>query len=181
MKKLLWPLVIVVTVTLADQLTKFWVTAHLEGQSPLPIFGDYFRLILVHNPGGALGTALLPSAGYLVLSLLLLPVLGYYVYRCRDQRAIAYPLAFICAGAIGNVIDRFRFGRVVDFIDVDIPDINLFGFHLERWWTFNIADAAITCALVWLILYLLFHKQGKTAFKSPAKGSQPPDPPAVES
>ena len=160
-KKLLWPLVIIIAVTLADQLTKLWVTANLDGQPPLQIAGDYIRLVLVHNFGGAMGTSFFPSYGYLILSLLMLPVLGYYVYRYSSVGAVVYPLASICGGAVGNVIDRLRFGKVVDFIDVDVPDINLFGFSLERWWTFNIADVAISAGLVWLIIYMVFLDSGR--------------------
>lgn len=158
MKKLIWPLIIVVAVTLADQLTKNWAVTNLAGQPSKSILGEFFRLSLVYNEGGAMGTAFGSSTGYLILALVILPVLGYYLYRYRESAAVALPLAFIFGGALGNVIDRIRLGRVTDFIDIDIPDVNLLGFHLERWWTFNIADACITCALVWLVGYMIFHK-----------------------
>jgi signal peptidase II len=157
-KKLIWPLVIVVSVTVADQLTKSWAIANLAGQPPISVLGEYVNLSLVYNEGGAMGTAFGPSTGYLIMALIILPILGYYLYRYRESGIVALPLAFIFGGALGNVIDRVRFGRVTDFIDVDIPDINLLGFHLERWWTFNIADACITCALVWLVIYMVFHR-----------------------
>lgn len=157
-KKLIWPLVIIVAVTLADQLTKSWAIANLSGQPSQPLFGEFIKLSLVYNEGGAMGTAFGSSTGYLIMALIILPILGYYLYRYRQSAAVALPLAFIFGGALGNVIDRVRFGRVTDFIDVDIPDVNLLGLHLERWWTFNIADSCITCALVWLIIYMLFHK-----------------------
>lgn len=158
MKKLLWPLIIIVALTLADQLTKSWAIANLTQQPPISVLGDFIMFSLVYNEGGALGTSFGSSTGYLIVAMLILPLLGYYLYRYRDIMIISLPLAFICGGALGNVIDRVRFGKVTDFIDVDIPDINIFGFQLERWWTFNIADAGITCALVWLIIYMVVHK-----------------------
>lgn len=173
MKKLLWPLVIMVALTLADQLTKSWAIANLSQQPPRQVLGDFVMFSLVYNEGGAMGTAFGSSTGYLIIALLILPLLGYYLYRYRESVTIALPLAFICGGALGNVIDRIRFGRVTDFIDVDIPDISIFGFQLERWWTFNIADAGITCALVWLVFYMMIHKP--RAIKTPPSESTLPN------
>jgi len=80
----------------------------------------------------------------------------------------------VAGGAIGNIIDRIRLEYVIDFIDVDIPDISLFGFHLERWWTFNIADAAISCSIVFLIIHLLFfHRRPATSSKKSLNTSEP--------
>ncbi len=76
------------------------------------------------------------------------------------------------AGAIGNVIDRIRLGKVIDFLDVDFFDITIGSFQIERWWTFNIADAAISCSLMFLIGLYLFHPKSH-----PAKTSTPTDHP----
>jgi signal peptidase II len=158
-KKLIWPLVIIGGVTLADQLTKVWAVANLTDQPSRDLLGTLLRATLVYNDGGAMGTALVSSNGYMIISLILLPILGYYLWRARYAKALSLPLAFIMAGALGNLIDRIRVGRVIDFVDVDIPDVNVLGLHLDRWWTFNIADAAISCALTWVVIYMLFHKQ----------------------
>ena len=111
-------------------------------------------LTLVYNKGGALGTALGPSNYYLIISLILLPFIVYYIYRYRNRPGISWPLALIAAGAVGNIIDRIHYGQVVDFIDVDFFDIGFLG--ITRWWTFNIADAAITVAIVYLLVVTLF-------------------------
>lgn len=111
---------------------------------------------LVYNQGGAMGTSFGPSGYYLVTAVVILPFLFWYIWRHRTELKMSIPLACIAGGAIGNVIDRIRIGKVVDFIDVDFFDINLFGFHLDRWWTFNIADAAITCAIVYVLFGMLF-------------------------
>lgn len=103
-----------------------------------------------------MGTNFGSSIYYLIAGLLILAFLLYYIYVNRSFRTFAFPLAFIAGGAIGNLIDRIRLGYVIDFIDVDFFDIDLFGFQLERWWTFNIADAAISCSIVFLIVYMLF-------------------------
>lgn len=133
---------------------------------------------LIFNEGGALGTSLGSSNFYLIVSLIVTPILGYFVWLRRDEPVLAWPMAFIVGGAIGNMIDRFHYGQVVDFIDIDIPDINFLWINVDRWWTFNIADAAISCSLVFLILYLTF---GKHKAHSPAPSnsdthqSQPAD------
>jgi len=138
---------------------------------------------LVFNEGGAMGTRLGPSAYYLTMALIVLPFLLVYIYRNRANRVISFPLAFIAGGAIGNLIDRIRLGHVVDFIDVDIPDINLFGFHMERFWIFNIADSAISCAIVFLLIQILFlHKtldppKPGAAAPEQTSGEAPPTPP----
>jgi signal peptidase II len=111
---------------------------------------------LVYNEGGAMGTSFGSSSLYIVIALLVIPVLLVFIYRDRNRPALSYPLAFIVAGALGNLIDRIRLGRVIDFIDCDFFHINIWKFQLERWWTFNVADASITCALVFLIVYQLF-------------------------
>lgn len=115
---------------------------------------------LVYNEGGAMGTQFGPSVYYLIMALVVLPFLLFYLYRHRFQAIISLPLAFIAGGAIGNLIDRVRLGKVIDFIDVDFFDIDLFGFHMERFWTFNIADSAISCAIVFLIVYMLVNRDG---------------------
>jgi signal peptidase II len=72
----------------------------------------------------------------------------YYLYRKTEpaDRLRAAIIAFVMAGALGNLIDRFRFGQVTDFIDIGIGSI--------RFWTFNVADMGITCGAIALALIL---------------------------
>ncbi len=102
-----------------------------------------------------MGTNFGSSVYYLVSSLLVLAFVLYYLYLNRRNRMIAWPLAFISGGALGNILDRIRLGRVIDFLDVDFFDIDILGLHVERWWTFNIADASITCAIIVLVASLI--------------------------
>jgi signal peptidase II len=115
-------------------------------------------LTLVYNEGGALGTNFGSSTYYLVSSVLILVIVLYYLVINRQAATVALPLAFIAGGAIGNIIDRIRLGMVTDFVDVDFFDIDLFGYHLDRWWTFNVADAAISCSIVFLLLHILLSR-----------------------
>ncbi len=118
-------------------------------------------LTLVYNEGGALGTSFGSSTYYLVSSLLILGFVLYYLIINRDNVEVTYPLAFIAGGAFGNIVDRLRLGKVVDFLDVDFFNVNFFGYHLERWWTFNVADAAISCSIVFLLVDVILIRSWK--------------------
>jgi signal peptidase II len=146
-------------VVIADQVSKAWVLANMVEHTSRAVLGDFFMLSLVYNEGGAMGTRLGPSGYYLGMALLILPLVLFYIYRNRFVRLVSIPLALIAGGAIGNLIDRIRLGRVVDFLDVDFFDISIGSFHLYRWWTFNIADAAISCAIVFLVAYMFINRQ----------------------
>lgn len=153
-----------------DQVTKIWALNTLPDRGSVEVFGRFFMFTLVFNEGGALGTNLGSSNYYLVISIFILPFLFYYIYRYRHSGLMSWPLAFISAGALGNIIDRVYLGQVVDFIDIDFFDFNFFGRHIERWWTFNIADAAISCGIVFLIIVSflparLLEKQSKVSEK----------------
>ena len=88
----------------------------------------------------------------------------WYLYKARaESLAFRTSLALILGGAVGNLIDRvfygivfdegpFFYGKVVDFIDADFFNVNLFGFHMSRWPIFNIADASVTCGVILLLL-----------------------------
>ena len=130
-------------VVVADQLSKRWAVDRLS-RGPITIVGK-FRLALTHNSGGAfgLGSGFVPMV---LLAVIALAVVVFVVGRSIDRTAIAVALGLVLGGALGNLADRlFRspgFGRgsVVDFVDL-------------HWWpVFNVADAAITCGCILLIL-----------------------------
>jgi signal peptidase II len=154
--RLLWPIFVALAIAVVDQISKFWAVNALTNQPPVEIFGSSFMLTLVYNDGGAMGTNLGSSLAYLIISLIIMPVLAYYIYSHRTQPSMSIPLSSIAGGAIGNIIDRIRLGRVVDFLDVDIPDVNILGYQLERWWTFNVADTAISCGIIFILAHMIF-------------------------
>jgi len=158
LRALLVPSLIILSVTIIDQITKIWAVDFLTLNGSVEIFGQFLMLTLIYNEGGALGTSFGPSFYYLATSLVILAFVIYYIFANRTNRMIAYPLALIAGGAVGNIIDRIRIDKVIDWIDVDFFDINLFGYSLERWWTFNIADAAISCSILFLLISMLVSK-----------------------
>jgi len=177
---LIGPAVVLLLVVVLDQATKLWAVAALQPLQPVEVLGRFFMLTLVYNKGGALGTNFGSLTYYLISSLLILGFVLYYLVANRGLHRITYPLALIAGGAIGNIIDRIRLGQVVDFIDVDFFDINLFGYHLDRWWTWNIADAAISCSIVFLIISLFLHRHHPEA-DLPQVSEDRPDDPHIES
>ncbi len=162
----------------SDQITKLWAVDALTNQPPVPVIGEFFRFTLVYNYGGAMGTSFGPSHYYLITALIILPLLFFYLYQSRHQKLVAIPLSFIAGGALGNVIDRLRIGKVVDFIDVDFFDLNLFGYQLDRWWTFNIADAAITCSIVFILVTMFLPQRWTQPEKKTSTLITPTDSPA---
>ncbi len=164
---------IVLAVVAADQITKMWAVESLTNQPSLRVLGDFLRFTLVYNQGGAMGTQLGSSTYYLVMALLVLPFLLLFIYRNRDHRVIALPLSFIAGGALGNLIDRINIGQVVDFIDVDFWDVDIMGYKLERFWIFNVADAAISCAIVFMIVYVFFFQKHDQSSDDSSTGELP--------
>ena len=157
-RHLLIPLAIIAFVVAFDQATKIWAVEALSVTNQIEVIGQFFMFSLVYNKGGAMGTNLGSSNYYLISASLILLFVLYYIYVNRSKLKLSIPLSFIAGGAIGNLIDRIIYGKVVDFIDVDFFDIDLFGYQLQRWWTFNIADSAISCSIVYL-LYLILTKK----------------------
>jgi signal peptidase II len=155
-RPLVLPFLIIVVVAVADQLTKLWVVRYLAEGGRTQFWGQFFQLKLVYNRGGALGTELGGSYFYLVTSLLILGLVIYFIIANKNVPLITVPLSFIAGGAIGNIIDRIRLGHVTDFLDFDFFDFDIFGLHVERWWTFNLADSAITVGVIALLIYIIF-------------------------
>jgi signal peptidase II len=188
-------------IVLADQCTKLLVkgfslpllglsVAGMPLGSSIPVLGDFLRITYVENPGMAFGIDLGGKLFFSLFSILASVGIFLYLYQARKETFLfRFSLALILGGAIGNLIDRvfygvlfgegnLFYGRVVDFIDVDFFSINLFGYHLSRFFTFNIADSAVSIGVV---LLLLFHRSFLREDIAARQGepqqpsSQPPD------
>ena len=168
-RNLIFPFLALVLVVVADQLSKVYAYNHLTEGRVQQVLGSFFQFKLVFNRGGALGTDFGSGAFYLISSLLILLIVIYFIIVNRDKLFISIPMAAIAGGAMGNIIDRIRIGKVIDFIDVDFVNINMFGLNIDRWWIFNIADASITVGVVFLLIYLLFYAK-RHDVEEPAAG-----------
>ena len=135
-----------------DFLTKRLVEAYVRpAYVPHPVIGDFFRLTLAYNKDAAMGLSLggYSRIGFTLTAAAVLVVLGVLYRRTPDAaRGSVLALALITAGALGNLTDRLMSSKgVVDFIDV--------GIGSSRFYTFNVADAAVTCGALLLALLSL--------------------------
>lgn len=142
---------IVAFVTIVDAVTKSLAVQHLAPRHiPHPILGDLVRFTLAYNPGAAFGMHLGPASRWIfaTLSIIIVVVLLRATAEItRQSRLAAIGVPVVIGGALGNFIDRIRYrDGVVDFIDIGVGDV--------RFWTFNIADTAVTIGAVCLVLAL---------------------------
>lgn len=152
------PFSLAIVVILLDQLTKWIVVKYIPAYTLIPDLcfgGDLIRIIHVRNLGVAfsMGGTWPLAVRKIIFSVLPLIVIGYVIYICLRSDEFTklqrWCIAAIVGGGIGNLIDRiFRPNGVVDFVDVKF--FGLFG--LDRWPTFNFADAMIVVFGIILIL-----------------------------
>jgi signal peptidase II len=184
---------IAAVVIVADQLSKAWISATFTVASssgvpgspggPTRVLGDWVRIAVSHNNGGIFG--LLGSSAPVLGLASLVVIAGIVVYQAKagvlGHPLLTLALGLLLGGAIGNLIDRMRLGYVVDWADM--------GIGSTRWYTFNVADASISTAIV-LLLVLGFlgdrlaphsgPRQDSEALKAPdapgaaVTGSEPP-------
>ena len=143
--------VIVAITVLLDFVTKALAVDHLVPRHmPHEIIGNVVRLTLAYNPGAAFGMHLGPASRWIFagLSVVIVGVLLRATGELtRTSRLAAFGVPVIVGGAIGNLLDRIRLREgVVDFIDI--------GIGTTRFWTFNVADTAVTIGAVCLVLAL---------------------------
>ncbi len=143
-------LVYAALIVVFDQVAKYLVRHNLDLYATVPVVGDFFRLTYVENSGIVFGIKVggaLPL--FTVLSIAATILILYYFYRERTNHlGIRISLALVLGGAIGNLIDRLFFGRVVDFLD--------FGLGKYRFFVFNVADSAVTVGVVLFLLLTTF-------------------------
>jgi len=155
---------IFLTTVLVDVASKRFAVAQLSPPYvPHNVVDDILRFTLAYNPEGAMSFSLGASSRwwFVLLSIGTLFVLGY-MYRAtpRNDRFQIASIALICGGAVGNLLDRLRSARgVVDFIDIGI------GSH--RFWTFNVADLAVTLGTA-MLTWILCVRAAKEEHPAPA-------------
>jgi len=140
-------------VVVCDQITKYLAQLHLSPVISDPVIAPFFDFILVRNRGAAFGlmSGMKDPYRMIVFSLISISavILLVYIYRSRPtgSRLIPCAIGLVAGGAVGNWIDRIRFGFVIDFIDWHAG-----AYH---WPTFNIADSCITVGVTLLLIQML--------------------------
>ena len=135
------------SIVVIDQLTKAWITAALAPDGVVRLIGDNLRLVYTQNTGALFGLFRGQAAPFAALSLIVIGLIVTYHARSGRSPYMTVTLGLLLGGAIGNVIDRLRLNHVVDFVDGGIGSL--------RWYTFNVADACISTAIVLLIVVAL--------------------------
>lgn len=145
-----WPLFLALAagVLTVDQVTKAWLVSALpaEGQR-LSVIGDLVRLVNSHNTGALFGLFKDQALLFGVVSVGVVALIVWYHGSSGRNTLLSVALGLLLGGALGNLLDRLRLGYVVDFVDAGIGDL--------RFYTFNAADAAISCAILLLLLSAL--------------------------
>jgi signal peptidase II len=126
-----------------DQSLKAWAMGRFRLDQSQPIIPNVLHLTLVHNTGTAFGLFQDKNLFFVVLSAVVIIGLTLLLFKERKKAGSFSswaPLVLLLGGAVGNLIDRLRFGYVVDFID------------FRFWPVFNLADSCITVGIIWLLL-----------------------------
>ncbi len=140
-----------------DQASKAHIMQTMRLHESIAVIQNFFSLTYIRNPGAAFGLLASSSNGFRLVffgltSLFALGLLGTIFFRLsQDDWLGQVSIAGILGGAIGNLLDRIRYGEVIDFLDFYIN-----GYH---WPAFNIADAAITVGVCFLIVHFAFEKK----------------------
>jgi signal peptidase II len=151
---------VAVAVVLLDQLTKAWIVSTMNLHESFAVIGGFFDITHVRNPGAAFGflagaSPLFRYSFFLAVTVAAILLILHYFRTSRIEEPLQVSaLALILAGAVGNLIDRVRFGEVVDFLDVYV------GSH--HWPAFNVADSAISVGAAILVLALLRKRKDPT-------------------
>ena len=169
---------IVIAILIADQLTKYWAKQNLEPIGQISLIGDWLKLTFTENTGIAFGIDLGGQVVVTVLSVLATIGISIYLYSLRRDN-IYYKLAFACilGGAIGNLIDRALYGRVVDFIHFDLYRGYIGTYYLSLWPIFNIADIAISTGVA---IMFVWYKRIFEPELAAAQSDRTPTAPAVQ-
>ena len=164
MKRKYWVLsIFCIGILLLDQWTKHRVVLKLPLYRRVKVIQGFFDLTHVRNTGGAFGIfggekGGLGSILFVVVSLIAIGAIVFLFFKVKEnEKTLALSFSLILSGAVGNLIDRLRYGEVVDFLD----------FHLSsyHWPAFNVADSAICIGIGLMALELLI-RDSKRKLKS---------------
>jgi signal peptidase II len=127
-------------VLVLDQATKALVVERLAPGQSLSVADDLLRVVHGQNSGGLFGLFHGQAPIFAIVSLGVVALIVVFEGRAGGSLLVTVALGLLLGGAIGNLVDRIRIGYVVDFVDAGIGGV--------RWYTFNLADAAISTAIV---------------------------------
>jgi signal peptidase II len=143
----------------SDQLLKAWVLDSFVPNRIYPVAGDWIRVDFIHNAGGLFGMFQGVAPVLAAVTFVVVAVIAGMEFRFGWRSwLMTLALGLLLGGAIGNLIDRIRFGYVVDFVDI--------GVGQYRWYIFNVADSAVTCFFLLLLAMWLFAPKSLSSGRS---------------
>jgi signal peptidase II len=144
---------IAATVVILDQLSKGWIVANLQPGEGMVVLGEWLRLVHGQNTGILFG--MLPQSApiFAVVSMGVTALIVVYHAKAGRGIVVTIALGLLLGGAIGNLLDRLRYGYVVDFVDM--------GIGSWRFYTYNLADACITTSIVLLLVMAVVPRVGE--------------------
>ena len=149
----------ILVVVILDQASKFVVQHMMEVGQSIAVIDSIFHFTYILNSGAAFGLLANRTLFFVVTTVIVVVGLLIYSYRSKKGGLQSLALGLLLGGAVGNLLDRLRFGHVVDFIDFRI------------WPVFNIADIAIVLGSILLIYALLMQDREKSEEKVDSHGS----------
>lgn len=152
-------------IVVLDQVTKAVVAANLTPGQSVAVAGDLVRIVHGQNNGGLFGLFHGQAPVFAVVSLGVVALIVVYEARAGASLAVTVALGLLLGGALGNLTDRIRIGYVVDFVDAGIGNV--------RWYTFNVADAAISTSIVLLIVLAILGEWEERRRPVPATSDRP--------
>lgn len=151
---------LIVIIVALDQWSKWAIKTSFQLYETKPVIQDFFHFTYVTNDGMAFGLSF-PGGKHilLVMTILLTGFIIGFLWKEKDGHPfVKYGLALILSGAIGNLIDRLFYGKVVDFLDLMVGN-----FH---WYIFNLADSAVTIGMVLFVLHSFLIEESRSENKS---------------
>ncbi len=148
-------------IVVLDQITKAAIVQRFSLHESYPVIEGFFNLVYVMNRGAAFGflANMSETFRYIFFTGITVAVIGliiYYIVKSESQSTLLiFSLTLIFGGAVGNLIDRIRFGAVVDFLDVYI--------RTAHWPAFNVADSAITVGAALMIWGMIVQRKNEPA------------------
>lgn len=141
---------LIIAILSLDIWSKWTIKSSLKLYQSKPVIQDFFHLTYVTNEGMAFGLTF-PGGKLVLLSVVILLtgfIIGFLWKERNGHPLVKYGLALILSGALGNLLDRIMYGKVVDFLDFMIGD-----FH---WYIFNVADSSVTIGMCLFIYHSIF-------------------------
>jgi signal peptidase II len=165
---------IAIAVVALDQLAKLIVTANLDPGQAVEIVGNYLRIVFGQNSGALFGLFQDNALVFGIVSVAVIALIVAYHARATSSAYLTITLALLLGGAIGNMVDRLRLGYVVDFFDA--------GIGTTRFYTFNVADSAISLSILLLFIAALRPSliEGAAAGPRPQSRAERPSAPLAE-